>query len=174
MVLFAAAENDLFELIRLHANGISISHGDYDGRTPLHLAASNGHSKIVKYLLVQCTKRSDHFEPIWLATDRYGNTPGDDAIREGHTICQELLETAAALNEDMISVGSDRRHSNFSIGKSPRVNGIKKHGSTNELLGSNPLAPVEEEHVNDNQARKTHVMKKLSFSKNPVGAGSGM
>jgi len=175
MVLFASAENDLFELIRLHASGIDIHHGDYDGRTPLHLAASNGHSKIVKYLLVQCTKRPEAFNPIWLATDRYGNTPSDDAIREGHTVCQELLETAAALNEDMNSVGSGRRRSNFSIEKSPRLNGLKKTQSTNDVLNSNPLPPVEEEKAHDQQRSTKFAMKSLSFSKNGNNAsGAGM
>lgn len=51
-VLFAAAEGDMRELIRLNAAGINIHVGDYDRRTGLHLAASNGHPKALKYLLV--------------------------------------------------------------------------------------------------------------------------
>lgn len=58
-ILFASAEGDLFEVIRLYASGNCISAADYDGRTPLHLAASNGHSKIVKYLIVQAMKIQD-------------------------------------------------------------------------------------------------------------------
>jgi len=86
-ILFAASEGDLFEVIRLYASGNSISAADYDGRTPLHLAASNGHSKVVKYLIVQSTKLTDIETPIWEAVDRFGNMAVDDAIREGHTTC---------------------------------------------------------------------------------------
>jgi len=159
MVLFAAAENELFELIRLNACGLNITAGDYDGRTPLHLAASNGHSKIVKYLLVQATKHSETFTPIWMATDRYGNTPGDDAIREGHTVCQELLETANVLNDgfDNMSAGSGRRHSNFSIGKTSPRTMIKKNHSLNDLTGALPT--VEEENVADTKPHTNYGMK---------------
>jgi len=64
-ILFAAAEGALFELIRLYSSGVSFIAGDYDGRTPLHLAASNGHSKIVKYLIVQAAKLTEIEVPIW-------------------------------------------------------------------------------------------------------------
>jgi len=84
-ILFASAEGDLFEVIRLYASGNSISAADYDGRTPLHLAASNGHCKIVKYLIVQSAKIPDLETPVWEAVDRFGNMPVDDSIREGHT-----------------------------------------------------------------------------------------
>ena len=47
----AAANGDLNEIKRLHANGAALSDADYDGRTPLHLAASEGRSHIVKYFL---------------------------------------------------------------------------------------------------------------------------
>lgn len=55
-VLFAAADGHLNELIRINASGGGLTTGDYDGRTALHLAASNGHSKVVKYLLAQALK----------------------------------------------------------------------------------------------------------------------
>lgn len=70
----------------LLGSGVDINSGDYDGRTPLHVAVSNSQEglllnkysfigiEIVKYLLVhgaQTTKK-----------DRYGNTPIDDLNRE--------------------------------------------------------------------------------------------
>ena len=54
---------------------------DYDGRTALNIAASEGHMDSVKYLVT-------HGANI-LHRDCRGNTPLDDARREGH---QEVVE----------------------------------------------------------------------------------
>jgi glutaminase len=50
---------------------------DYDQRSPMHLAASNGHLAIVKYLFAHGVK---DVNPL----DRFNYTPLDDSIREGH------------------------------------------------------------------------------------------
>jgi glutaminase len=47
----AAASGDLETLQRLETRGLKINAGDYDQRTPLHLAAANGHLHVVKYLI---------------------------------------------------------------------------------------------------------------------------
>lgn len=68
--------------------------GDYDGRTPLMLAASNGHIDCLKYILVQANK---HLKPkamkkFVLAEDAFGGTALIDAIREKHETCIKELE----------------------------------------------------------------------------------
>lgn len=47
----AAAKGSLIDLQRMVLNGINPSESDYDQRTALHLAASEGHVHIVEYLL---------------------------------------------------------------------------------------------------------------------------
>lgn len=58
-------------LQRFEGVGISLNEGDYDMRTPLHVAVSSGHIDVIKYLLsigvdINCK-------------DRWGSTPLNDA-----------------------------------------------------------------------------------------------
>ena len=61
---------------------------DYDFRTPLHLAAANGHDHVVRYLLAHGASPA--------AADRFGYKPEQDAARGGHRGCVHLLAAAAA------------------------------------------------------------------------------
>jgi glutaminase len=56
---------------------------DYDDRTPLHLAAAEGHERIVGFLL-------RHGIPVD-PRDRWGDTPLDEARRHGHDAVARLL-----------------------------------------------------------------------------------
>merc|ERR1719473_690197 len=69
--------------------------GDYDRRTALHLAASNGHRKAAEYLIVQAELRLGERERVHFldARDRFNGTPLDDAVREGHHECVKLLQS---------------------------------------------------------------------------------
>ena len=78
------AIGDLSSVKRLDFMGHCLDNPDYDGRTPLHLAASNGHYRVAKYLLDSGLK---NVNPL----DRYKNTPMDDARRGKHIEIQSLL-----------------------------------------------------------------------------------
>ena len=56
---------------RLKEIGISMDDGDYDKRTPLHVAASSGQLDVVKYLISIGVKVN--------SKDRWGSTPLNDA-----------------------------------------------------------------------------------------------
>ncbi|KAG7251658.1 hypothetical protein CRUP_005158, partial [Coryphaenoides rupestris] len=69
----AAKIGDVEALDAIRGMGSNLSLGDYDGRTPLHIAACEGHLKVVQYLL-------SHGATIY-ARDRYGDTPLSNAVR---------------------------------------------------------------------------------------------
>jgi len=83
MLCEAAQKGDLSELQRLRENGANLECGDYDCRTALHLAASEGHLDCVKWLLTQGVDLE--------RKDGLGGTPLDDAEREGHQQVAQYL-----------------------------------------------------------------------------------
>ncbi|KAK3285457.1 hypothetical protein CYMTET_6939 [Cymbomonas tetramitiformis] len=89
----AAAEGDLQQLQRLMENGIDPNLVDYDGRSALHLAASNGHSDCVDFL---CSLPNIEVNQ----QDRKFGTPLADAVRHKHTPVQRLLVAHGAVLGD--------------------------------------------------------------------------
>lgn len=78
----AAAQNELSKLEQLVLQ-YDINSTDYDMRTALHLSAAEGHLDTVKWLLNNGANQ--------LLTDRYGNTPRNDAERGEYKNIVELL-----------------------------------------------------------------------------------
>ncbi|VDM59381.1 unnamed protein product [Angiostrongylus costaricensis] len=83
--MFATKHGDISTIKRYLLLGIDIHDRDYDDRTVLHVAASEGDSTCLHYLL---TKWKESPEP----RDRFGRTPLDDANYFGHKECVTVLQ----------------------------------------------------------------------------------
>ncbi len=81
--------SDLQEIQYLIKQGASINQGDYDRRTPLHLATCEGHLDVVKFLLEQGANP--------FVVDRWGGTPLKDAIRQKVFFFQNMTHSVKHL-----------------------------------------------------------------------------
>ncbi|XP_076604578.1 60 kDa lysophospholipase isoform X3 [Chaetodon auriga] len=91
----AAKIGDMEALEALRDMGSNLSLGDYDGRTPLHIAACEGHLHLVQYLLSQGA--------TVYAKDRYGDTPLCNAVRfRNKDVVQLLRKTGAHFSRDKL------------------------------------------------------------------------
>ncbi|XP_054894833.1 60 kDa lysophospholipase isoform X2 [Poeciliopsis prolifica] len=97
----AAKIGDTEALGALKEMGSDLRLGDFDGRTPLHVAACEGHLRLVQYLLNQGA--SVH------AKDRYGDTPLCNAVRFRHKEVVRLLRKTGAhfSREQLEEAGSE-------------------------------------------------------------------
>ncbi|TNM95457.1 hypothetical protein fugu_016540 [Takifugu bimaculatus] len=91
----AAKIGDIEALEALKEMGSNLCLEDYDGRTPLHVAACEGHLNAVNYLL-------SHGATVY-AKDRYGDTPLCNAVHYRHRdIVQLLRRTGAHFSRDRL------------------------------------------------------------------------
>ena len=90
----AAHKGSVKELAKLMERGAPVNVGDYDRRTALHLAASEGNLEVVKYLVDEA--KANHSPQ-----DRWGNTPLDDAHRGSHAAVAAFLEGKHALKSEV-------------------------------------------------------------------------
>ena len=88
-IVEAAARGDLDMLRKLVEAGAKPDAGDYDKRTAMHLAASEGKLDVVRCLVEELG--ASH-SPV----DRWGGTPLDDATRSGHDAVTKWLRQAGA------------------------------------------------------------------------------
>ncbi|KAG9137578.1 hypothetical protein Leryth_019769 [Lithospermum erythrorhizon] len=79
----AAYNADLQQLKSLIRAGADPNNKDYDGRSPLHLAASRGFEDIVLYLIQERVQNS--------TKDNFGTTPLLEAVKNGHDRVASLL-----------------------------------------------------------------------------------
>ncbi|KAJ1492703.1 ankyrin repeat-containing domain protein [Baffinella frigidus] len=93
-----AFRGDRAHIKRLLANKADINSEDYDGRTALHLASCEGHTKIVELLI----SNNANLE----CKDRFGGTPLEDAVRHDQKAIQALLRKTGS---SLLKGGTDYR-----------------------------------------------------------------
>ncbi|XP_049611512.1 glutaminase kidney isoform, mitochondrial [Syngnathus scovelli] len=84
-LMFAAYSGDVSALRRFALSTLDMDQRDYDSRTALHVAASEGHIEAVIFLTDEC-KVNPYIK------DRWGNTPLDDARQFDHHVIATILQ----------------------------------------------------------------------------------
>ncbi|KAL1499048.1 hypothetical protein AB1Y20_013564 [Prymnesium parvum] len=82
----AAAAGDVAAVRVIISGGTPVLMGDYDARTALHVAASEGQLAVVRLLV-------EEFGASPSPSDRWGSTPLDDALRRGHSKVEKYLKS---------------------------------------------------------------------------------
>lgn len=82
------SKGNLAMVLKKLKNGAKADFSDYDRRTPLHLAATEGHDKIVELLISQGADID--------AEDRWGSTVANEAKSNGHEKVMQILAQAGA------------------------------------------------------------------------------
>jgi glutaminase len=91
--LWAASKGDVRTLQRLLGEQYNLELGDYDQRTPMHLAAAGGHIEVIEFLL------KNDVSPM---ADRWGGFPISDALENGHYEIAELFNARGYSKSDPV------------------------------------------------------------------------
>lgn len=86
MLCGAATVDDIAMMEAFLQNGVDANCSDYDQRTALHLAASEGMLRVSEFLIRSGTAVN--------CVDRWTNTPLVDAVRGGHEMLIKLLRNS--------------------------------------------------------------------------------
>ncbi|KAK1151360.1 glutaminase kidney isoform, mitochondrial-like [Acipenser oxyrinchus oxyrinchus] len=84
-LLFAAYSGDVSALRRFALSAMDMEQKDYDSRTALHVASSEGHVEVVRFLVEECKVNP-------FMKDRWDNSPMDDAVQFGHQEVVKILQ----------------------------------------------------------------------------------
>jgi len=97
----AAYSGDLGALKQAKKDGTNLSTADYDGRTAMHLAACAGHAEIISWLAENGAQIN--------ATDRWGGTPLEDALRQDKSdvVRKLLLLGAVEVSHSRATIASE-------------------------------------------------------------------
>jgi len=103
-VMTAAAYGDAAELMGMYNSGTHLFVSDYDGRTAMHLAASEGQHEALQFLINKANKDQTKIS----AKDRWNGTPLGDALRgeqknpdmHSYAECVKALKAAGAVQDD--------------------------------------------------------------------------
>jgi len=135
-----AAEGQVEHISLLVTNGVDVSLGDYDDRTPLHLAACNGNTAVLEYLLKQETVLIN-------AVDRFGGTPYMDAIRHGRKGAAAVLEEAGCVKSDddktsaevfkqMIAQSNMKKEARLRAERQPKINHVLENSQESQMVAT--------------------------------------
>jgi len=92
-LLLAAANGDVTAIQRAWMHDVDLSVGDYDGRTPLHLAAAEGHFETVKFLLSKCKVNPN-------PKDRWNRTPYSESKELNYDKISQYIHGYIITNPD--------------------------------------------------------------------------
>lgn len=112
--LWAASKGDVWTLRRLHEEQMDLQQGDYDLRSPMHLAAAEGHAEAVAFLLASGVSPNER--------DRWGGTALEDAKSGGHDEVVEVLLKNNAVEGGSKHIASEgKTDESFQDGDTDRI-----------------------------------------------------
>jgi glutaminase len=106
--IWAASANDVWTLRQLYEAGFNFNLGDYDHRTPLHIAAAEGHLEAAQFLIDHEAQVNQH--------DRWGQTPVNDALRGNYHELQSLLQAHGGEQSEGVFPHTETTLSNYICG----------------------------------------------------------